>query len=219
MKLGPVFRSRLFLGGLFAIAITLPAVPVLASIPGPGGVINGCFQKSTGKLRVIDPSSAKKSMNACHPDEVAIHWNQTGPAGPPGPAGPAGAAGPPGAPGPAGPAGPAGPVGAAGPPGAPGPAGATGPPGPPGLSAYEEVSRQLFIAAGAVANVTVSCSAGKKVLGGGYDIETPTDVKVFSSEPSDGHGNIVNNKWNVLVHNEGTVTRQVTVTAICAIAQ
>ncbi len=81
------------------------------------------------------------------------------------------------------------------------------------------MSHQEFIAAGAGANVSVSCSAGKKVLGGGYDIETPDDVKVFSSEPTDGHGNIVNNKWNVMVHNEGSVTRQVTVTAICAIAQ
>lgn len=81
------------------------------------------------------------------------------------------------------------------------------------------MTHQEFIAAGAVANVTVSCSAGKKVLGGGYDVETPDDVKVFSSEPSDGHGNIVNNKWNVLVHNEGSVTRQVTVSAVCAIAQ
>lgn len=97
--------------------------------------------------------------------------------------------------------------------------GAPGPQGPPGVSAYEEVTHQEFITAGAVANVSVSCSTGKKVLGGGYDIETPDDVKVFSSEPTDGHGNIVNNKWNVMVHNEGSVTRQVTVTAICAMTQ
>ena len=213
MKLRLPFRSRLFLGGLVATLIALLAVPVFASIPGPGGVINGCFQKSTGKLRVIDPSSARPSLNACHQDELAIHWNQTGAAGPPGPPGPAGPQGP------AGPAGAQGPQGPAGPQGAAGPQGPAGPMGPPGVSAYEEMSHQEFVTAGAFANITVSCSAGKKVLSGGYDVETPDDVKVFSSEPSDGHGNIVNNKWNVFVHNEGSVTRQVTVTAICAIAQ
>jgi hypothetical protein len=92
-----------------------------------------------------------------------------------------------------------------------------GPPGPPGaVSGYEEKTHQVFVSAGAVANVSVSCSTGKKVLGGGFDIETPDDVKVFSSEPSDGSGNVIDNGWNVFVHNTGSVTRQVTVTAICA---
>src|SRR6266516_775165 len=87
MKLRLPFRSRLLLGVLCAALIGLLAIPVFASIPGPGGLINGCFQKSTGKLRVIDPSSSRPSLRACHPDEVAIHWNQVGPAGPPGPPG------------------------------------------------------------------------------------------------------------------------------------
>jgi hypothetical protein len=73
----------------------------------------------------------------------------------------------------------------------------------------------VFVTAGAVTNVTVRCSAGKKVLGGGFDIETPDDVKVFASEPA-LNGNVIDNGWNVLVHNEGAVTRQVTATAICA---
>jgi len=30
------------------------------------------------------------------------------------------------------------------------------------------------------------------------------------------NGNVIDNGWNVLVRNEGAVTRQVTVTAICA---
>ncbi len=89
MKLGLPRRYRFVVGGLCGAAlIALLALPVLASIPGPGGVINGCFQRSTGKLRVIDPSSTKPSLRACHPDEVAIHWSQTGPPGPPGPPGP-----------------------------------------------------------------------------------------------------------------------------------
>jgi hypothetical protein len=94
----------------------------------------------------------------------------------------------------------------------------TGPPGPPGISGYEEKTHQVFVSAGAFTNVSVTCSAGKKVFGGGFDIETPDDVKVFSSEPTDGSGNIIDNGWNVFVHNAGTVTRQVTVSAVCAVA-
>ena len=81
------------------------------------------------------------------------------------------------------------------------------------------MTHQVFVPAGAVAQVSVSCPTGKKVLGGGFDIETPDDVKIFASEPSDGHGNLIDNGWNVGVHNAGTVTRQVTVSAICAVAQ
>jgi len=80
-----LFHSRLAVAA-FSSAVTaaLFAGAVYASIPGPGGVINGCFQHSSGKLRVID------SAATCLPDEVAINWNQTGPAGPPGPPGPPG---------------------------------------------------------------------------------------------------------------------------------
>jgi hypothetical protein len=92
--------------------------------------------------------------------------------------------------------------------------------GTPGVSGYEEKTHQVFVSVGAFANVSVSCSAGKKVLGGGFDIETPDDVKVFASEPSDGNGNLIDNGWNVGVHNAGSVgPRQVTVTAICASVQ
>jgi hypothetical protein len=57
---------------------------------------------------------------------------------------------------------------------------------------------------------------GQKVLGGGFDIETPDEVKVFSSEPTDGHGNIIDNGWDVMVHNIDTQSRQTTAIAICA---
>jgi hypothetical protein len=88
--------------------------------------------------------------------------------------------------------------------------------GPPGLSGYEQKSHQMFLVPNQVAEVTVNCSAGKKVLGGGFDIETPTDVKVFSSEPVVA-GNLSDHSWSVLAQNTGTIgPRQVTVTAICA---
>ena len=72
-----------------------------ATIPNSDGVIDGCYLKATGSLRVIDPSKAHRCLSV----EKAIHWNQTGPQGPTGLQGPAGASGPQGATGPQGPAG------------------------------------------------------------------------------------------------------------------
>ena len=55
---------------------------------------------------------------------------------------------------------------------------------------------------------------------GGFSIETPTDVRVFSSLPSNGSGNLSDHAWNVLAQNAGTVgPRQTTSIAICAFVQ
>src|SRR3954447_14325433 len=57
-------------------AVVAPALAggiALAAIPGAGGVIDGCYQKNQGQLRVIDPGS-----DACRPSEVAIAWNGRG---------------------------------------------------------------------------------------------------------------------------------------------
>ena len=97
--------------------------------------------------------------------------------------------------------------------------GPQGPPGTPGVSAYEIVSHKESVAAGATASVKAVCPTGKKVLGGGFNIETPTDVKVFASEPSDGAGNVNDHQWTVTVQNSGTAARQTTATAICAMVQ
>jgi hypothetical protein len=99
-----------------------------AAIPDSSGVINGCYQKNVGNLRVIDPSAG----DSCRPSEIAISWSQTGPQGPPGPQGPKGDTGATGATGPAGPVGPAGPKGDTGATGPQGPAGPPGPQGPAG---------------------------------------------------------------------------------------
>jgi hypothetical protein len=121
-----------------------------ATIPGTGGVIQGCYGKTGGIVRIVDKASQ------CLPNlEVAITWNQAGSKGDPGIAGPkgntgvAGAQGATGALGPTGPAGGAGPkgdtgaagqqgstgaVGAAGATGAAGPTGDSGPSGPTGDS-------------------------------------------------------------------------------------
>lgn len=84
------------------------------------------------------------------------------------------------------------------------------------ITGHEIVQNRLVVAAGAVAHVTVACPAGKKVLGGGFNIETPDDVKVIASDPSDGNGNFIATGWHVLVHNTGTAARQTTAVAICA---
>jgi hypothetical protein len=59
----------------------------VAAIPGPGGVIQGCLDKRTGSLRVID------SGKHCTRRERAIRWNQQGRPGATGATGAAGAQG------------------------------------------------------------------------------------------------------------------------------
>ncbi|MBZ5533827.1 MAG: hypothetical protein LAO20_20550 [Acidobacteriia bacterium] len=84
------------------------------------------------------------------------------------------------------------------------------------ISGYQTVMNRVVVPGGATQSVHVECPAGKKVLGGGFSIETPDDMKVFSSDPSDGHGNLIDHGWDVMVHNTGTAGRQTTAVAICA---
>ena len=84
------------------------------------------------------------------------------------------------------------------------------------ISGYQTVMNRVVVPAGTTQSVHVDCPAGKKVLGGGFSIETPNDVSVFHSEASDGHGNFIDNGWDVMVHNTGTQGRQTTASAICA---
>ena len=58
-----------------ALAAAL-AGSAVASIPGAGGKIKGCYTKSNGSLRVID------SAKSCKSNEKALSWNTKGPAGP-----------------------------------------------------------------------------------------------------------------------------------------
>jgi hypothetical protein len=88
-----------------------------------------------------------------------------------------------------------------------------------GITGHQIVAHQLFLTPGQMTNVHVDCPEGKKVLGGGFDIESPDFVKVFSSEPSDGAGNASDHSWNVLARNDDSRSRQVTVSAVCAALQ
>jgi ASPM-SPD-2-Hydin domain-containing protein len=86
---------------LTATALLAGAAGVaLATIPGSTGVINGCYEKRTGILRVIDTEAGKTCLRI----ETPISWNQTGPKGDPGAQGPRGAQGPQGEQGEPGPA-------------------------------------------------------------------------------------------------------------------
>jgi hypothetical protein len=64
---------------LVALVVAIGGV-AYASIPGPDGAIHGCYDNSTGALRVIDPDAGR----TCSGVETALSWNQQGPQGPKG---------------------------------------------------------------------------------------------------------------------------------------
>ena len=66
-------RRRLFWTGAGALVATVLAGGIAwAAIPS-AGVIDGCYQKIEGQLRVIDSASA-----SCRDSEIAITWNGQG---------------------------------------------------------------------------------------------------------------------------------------------
>lgn len=115
-----------------ALVLILFAAVTLATIPGPNGVVSGCFSKNGDSLRILDTA-----LGTCSSNETLLTWNEPGPQGPIGPQGPQGVAGPPGATGARGPAGPAGPTGETGPTGPPGSAGPAGPAGDAGQAWFK----------------------------------------------------------------------------------
>lgn len=90
--------------------LTLAGGVAYATIPDAAGVYTACKLKSTGTIRLIDPSLSSSSLlSHCTSLESQISWNQQGQQGPPGkdgapgkdgPAGPQGVPGPQGDPGP-----------------------------------------------------------------------------------------------------------------------
>lgn len=68
--------TRARLGALALVAAGAAAFGVAAStIPGPDGVIHGCYKAYGGALRVVGPNEG------CGSRERPISWNQTGPPG------------------------------------------------------------------------------------------------------------------------------------------
>lgn len=117
------FRPRLtYANGMSTVAVFSAlgggAYAAVSGIPGPGGVIHGCYKARGGNLRLV------AAGRRCGHGEVAIAFNQTGPQG---------ASGPRGAPGLRGRA-VKGATGASGPAGLTGPQGPQGPQGPGAMS-------------------------------------------------------------------------------------
>ena len=82
-RVGPATGALI---GLCALA-TLGGGVAYAAIPDAGtGQFHGCVSKSTGLLRVIDPSKGQHCKTAAATAETPVTWNATGPRGPAGPA-------------------------------------------------------------------------------------------------------------------------------------
>ena len=78
-----------------ALALALTGSVAYSAIPDSGDVIHGCYDNSSGAVRVIDTEAG----GVCRGGETALDWNQQGPPGVPGATGaqgPQGAQGPPG---------------------------------------------------------------------------------------------------------------------------
>lgn len=112
-------RRPLLRGAAVVAVVSMGAAGIAAATIPSNNVIDACYSKSGGTLRVIDSSVTK-----CKSGETSLAWNvqgpkgeqgETGPMGPAGPMGPQGIQGIPGPDGPQGLPGPAGPIGPAGP--------------------------------------------------------------------------------------------------------
>jgi hypothetical protein len=102
--------------GLAAMGALAIATVAYAAIPDSGtGIYHACMVKTTGAIRMIDPSlPASTKRSHCISTEAPIKWNQIGPRGLSGPSGPQGLSGPSGPSGPQGLSGPSGPPGGGG---------------------------------------------------------------------------------------------------------
>ena len=227
-------RGRLLLLAVVALLVAVGGGVAYATIPTSGtGVINGCYEKRTGILRVIDAEAGK----TCTSFETPISWNQMGPKGDrgaeglAGPVGAQGAKGEPGAQGPAGPQGEPGPpgvTGAMGPAGPEGPRGPTGDQGPPGVA---ELSDIVIVGGPGTAQIRqqpsadttrfiVMCPVGKKVIGGGLrpDWGWPWPQEILESSPFDVDSATPAPGWAVTARwqNLSVELRHLHVFAICA---
>nr|WP_083977074.1 collagen-like protein [Herbidospora sakaeratensis] len=160
------------------------------------------------------PQGPKGQTGAAGPQGVK---GETGPAGPQGPKGETGATGPAGAKGEKGETGPAGPAGPAGAKGADGRNGADGKDGKDGTSAgvTPVIKTGTEKTVESSSDITLTwCDAGKKVVGGGYEIASGTDnVKNVSMNKPVINGNTTG--WAVRVTLEHKKSATLKVYAIC----
>ena len=181
-----------------AAGLVVVAGAAVATIPGSGDVYTGCYQKSSGQLRVIDAATEQCKAGS----ERQITWNERGVQGPAGPGGPTGAQGPQGA------AGPQGPQGAAGAQGAAGPQGPQGPQGPRGMlsdvgSGMHSVSRT--IGPDERESFVVFCGPDDKAISGGYRLTPPSSLPqgVAMTESYRVQDPVGGSGWAVTFANQG----------------
>lgn len=90
-RITSLVRPSKFVAGFTVGAIALGGVGLaFGAVPGTNGVINACYRKVGGYVRIIDTATSAN----CNRDEKSLAWNQTGPQGPQGATGATGAAGP-----------------------------------------------------------------------------------------------------------------------------
>src|SRR5262245_16368315 len=198
----------------FVVAVVIGGSYAFGAIGG-GGVINGCYDKQNGNLRVIDAQAG----NSCKKSERRIFWNQRGPTGA---TGPAGSAGTPGAQGHAGPAGQTGAGGAQGPAGtqgatgAPGPTGPTGPPGNGAIPNVTYVTASMTYDPSAPAGNQyfgeAKCPSGLHAVGGSTNSNTTTKADF----PSDGNGTGTPGTTAWFARGTGSSSVGTAIYAICA---
>lgn len=87
-------RGRALYLVIGAISVAVAAGIATAGIPSPGGVIDACYERQSGQLRVYDVED--DVPRGCRSSETPIQWSQMGPSGPSGATGPTGPTGPPG---------------------------------------------------------------------------------------------------------------------------
>jgi len=81
-------KLAIVLGAIFIFTVS---ANILCS--GEENIINGCYQKKNGQLRIVS------NPGMCNKSEIPLSWNlkgPQGPVGPTGPQGPVGSQGPPG---------------------------------------------------------------------------------------------------------------------------
>jgi Collagen triple helix repeat (20 copies) len=154
---------------------------VALAIPEADGTIRACYKnggllQEGGALRVDDDGRCKHG-------EVALSWNQAGPAGPAGPKGEPGSAGPAGPAGPKGDTGAAGPAGAKGDPGPAGPKGDKGDPGAVRVAFGEQPNEMIDLPDTYAAIVLVD---GPNVAVGSYLVHAKVELKTIGTEKGIG---------------------------------
>jgi Collagen triple helix repeat (20 copies) len=195
-----------------ALVVALGGVSYAASVLPSNSVGAAQLQRKavTGvKLRKNAVSGAKVKNGSLMAADFKVGQLPAGPQGLRGEQGAQGAAGQQGPKGDPGPQGPMGDTGSKGDPGVQGPKGDKGDPGSPGISGYEQVTNvnPTPVSQGQIVSQEASCPAGRKVIGGGFDAQSPMGV-IADHARND-------TTWKVTIQNLGGTTA-VSAYAICA---